>query len=602
MNQDARYYAKVISYVVEYIVDRTLGALLKNLNPRSASKLRILDPASGSGSFLLVAYDRLLAWHLEYYKAAKSKNYRSRIYKGAGGNYFLTVEEKKRILINSIFGVDIDSQAVEVTKLSLLLRVLEGESAESLATQLKLFSERALPDLQANIKCGNSLVQSDFFDGAGMLLGENAERTRVNPFDWDDEFPDVMRTGGFDVVVGNPPYVFTREQFTSRERDYYSTHYPCGWEKRNTYLLFMELLPRLLSESGRGGYIVPNSWLTIESARLVRDLYEPRVRELVDLNYQVFDDAVVEPCIFVADGSEVFEKPQVLRAESEMQLAEIPPIEIDRSLWSRSHGRFVIPDGSDEVAIVDSVFEGSVSIGSVFEVLTGLQAYEKGKGRPPQSARDVANHIYDRDARVDGNSYRYLQGRDVRRFVLDWSGTWMQYGPWLSQPRELQMFTRPRVLIREITAPMPHAFCAAFTKDPYLSNKSVLTVLSEADDVERLKLLEAVMNSRVMSLCYRARAVKGARKVFPKVVVRNLREFPFPMHVSDEAQGRVLSYVEAMDEASRRIEVAKLPREAELATREYERLSSKYESEVCGLYGLGDTESQTVMRLTERSE
>lgn len=165
-----------------------------------------------------------------------------------------------------------------------------------------------------------------------------------------------MADGGFDVVISNPPYVFTREQFTSAERAYYANRYPCGWEKRNTFLLFMELLPRLLRKTGRGGYIVPNSWLTIESAQLVRALYANQVRELIDLNYAVFEDAVVEPCIFTVDGDTVTDRPLVLRAHSAVELASRNPIPIDRSLWERSHGRFAIPDNAVEISLVDTMF------------------------------------------------------------------------------------------------------------------------------------------------------------------------------------------------------------------------------------------------------
>lgn len=587
------------TYVVEHIVDRTLTPLLAKLNPRSASRLRIIDPASGSGSFLLVAYDRLLSWHLDYYQNSRSREYRNRIYKGAGGRYFLTVEEKRRILLNSVFGVDVDSQAVEVTRLSLLLRVLEDESAETLAKQLELFDERALPDLHRNIKCGNSLIGPDYFDASGALLIDSADLARVNAFSWEEEFPAVMADGGFDVVIGNPPYVFTREQFTDAERAYYASRYPCGWEKRNTFLLFMELLPRLLRSTGKGGYIVPNSWLTIESARRVRELYVDRVTELVDLNYAVFEDAVVEPSIFIVDGVRSSAKPVVLRTHSEADLLAVEPIPIDRSLWDRSNGRFVIPDDPIEVDLVDTVFANSTTIGEHFDVRTGLQAYERGKGDPKQTASDVRNHVYDRHEREDENSYRYLQGRDVRRYGLDWSGMWMQHGPWLSQPREIDMFVRPRVLIREITSPMPHVFSAAFTAETYLSNKSVLTVLHETNDEAELRLLEVVLNSRLMSLCYRSRAVKGARRIFPKIVVRNLRELPFPSAVSDTLRTNVVALSRGMMAAAVDASDARTPQEREIAQREHDRLADLCERRVCQLFDLSANDSDLVMKITE---
>ncbi len=261
------------TYIVKYIVENTLGKLLpvipgetkesadkEGLPRRSASrndivnntaKLKVLDPACGSGSFLIEAYQYLLDWHLKYYTTVVGANSNSPlhvkpgdslqinnhnndkgtnrrvastkelpIYQASNGEYRLTTAERKRILLNNIYGVDIDSQAVEVTKLSLLLKVLEGESDESLASQLKMFHERALPDLGENIKCGNSLIGPDFYDdlfssnvGANSnspLQGSNEltddERLRINVFDWKNEFKEIMSNGGFDVVIGNPPY------------------------------------------------------------------------------------------------------------------------------------------------------------------------------------------------------------------------------------------------------------------------------------------------------------------------------------------------------------------------------------------------------------
>src|SRR5207302_7246797 len=107
-------------------------------------------------------------------------------------NWKLTIAERKRILLDNIFGVDIDNQAVETTKLSLLLKVLEGETQQSLQPVLSAFHERALPDLGDNIKCGNSLIGPDFYHGQQMMLLDEEERYRVNVFDWQAELPGVF--------------------------------------------------------------------------------------------------------------------------------------------------------------------------------------------------------------------------------------------------------------------------------------------------------------------------------------------------------------------------------------------------------------------------
>ena len=201
------------TYIVNYIVESTVGKLLESKNPGprgSAARLKVLDPACGSGSFLLGAFQYLLDWYLAEYikddpgKWAKGKN--PRLYKGRGDQWRLTTEERKRILLDNIFGVDIDPQAVEVTKLSLLLKVLEMEDANLQTRQLSLLHKRVLPDLGNNIKCGNSLIGPDYYQGRQTELFGGEEIYRINAFDWQAEFKEIMEAGGFDAVIGNPPY------------------------------------------------------------------------------------------------------------------------------------------------------------------------------------------------------------------------------------------------------------------------------------------------------------------------------------------------------------------------------------------------------------
>ena len=152
-------------YIVDYIVKNTVGELVKDKNPKEIESIKILDPACGSGSFLIGAYKYLLEYHLNWYTANEPKKYPKAVFTDGRGAWRLTTSEAKKILLNNIFGVDIDSQAVEVTKLSLLLKVLENESREGMEQQLKMFKERALPNIDGNIKCGNSLIGPDFYEG-----------------------------------------------------------------------------------------------------------------------------------------------------------------------------------------------------------------------------------------------------------------------------------------------------------------------------------------------------------------------------------------------------------------------------------------------------
>ena len=221
-------------YIVKYIVKNTLGELLKGKTPNQVSKLKILDPACGSGSFLLVAYQELLNYHLDYYTKLE-KPPKETIYQGKDGEWRLTISEKKRILKNNIYGVDIDFLAVEVSKLTLLLQVLEDQNKDVVEQQQKLFHERVLPDLSENVKNGNSIIETDYITSE-MGIGE---LNRIKPFNYVDEFPEVFENGGFDVIVTNPPYV-RQELLSENEKNYFETHYRVYERSADYYVYFYE--------------------------------------------------------------------------------------------------------------------------------------------------------------------------------------------------------------------------------------------------------------------------------------------------------------------------------------------------------------------------
>lgn len=293
------------TYIVDYIVKETVGRALQGKTPAQAANLRILDPACGSGSFLIGAYNYLLEWHLEWYVREGHDKHRRKLAPLPDGRYKLGIEERKRILLNNIYGVDIDSQAVEVTKLSLLLKVLEGETERTLAVQKSAFHERVLPDLDKNIKCGNSLISYDFYDTAQAASLTQEERARINVFDWQGEFPQIMQAGGFDVVIGNPPYlnirILTQVQ-GEQVKGYFRLKYLCAQRGYDLYVLFVERAFKCLCENGIFGMIIPNKIATLDYAEACRAmlLAKTRILRLADVSeLRVFENASVYPYILI---------------------------------------------------------------------------------------------------------------------------------------------------------------------------------------------------------------------------------------------------------------------------------------------------------------
>jgi adenine-specific DNA-methyltransferase len=292
-------------FVVDYIVKNTVGKIICGKTPKQIENIKILDSACGSGTFLVRAYTYILNYLLSYYVKNPEK-YQKEIYQVRKDKWFLTTEVRKNILLNNIYGVDIDAQAVEVTKLSLLLKVLENETKESVNQQLKLFKERTLPNIDDNIRCGNSVINSSYSEQ--QKLNESMdELSKINPFDWEDKqkgFGNILAEGGFDIVIGNPPYV---KEYTNREifeavkktdmKKYYQG-------KMDFWYLFTCKALDLLKEGGLHSYIAQNNWVTSMGASILRNkvLSDSKIISFFDFNdFKVFKDASIQTMIFVLE-------------------------------------------------------------------------------------------------------------------------------------------------------------------------------------------------------------------------------------------------------------------------------------------------------------
>jgi hypothetical protein len=343
------------TYIVDYIVRQTVGKLIEGKTPKQAAKLRVLDPACGSGSFLINAYQYLLDWHRDWYVAHKPEGWvkgRNPALVQTTGGWKLTIAERKRILLDNIYGVDIDPQAVEVTKLSLLLKVLEGESEQTIQPFLRLFQQRALPDLGDNIKCGNSLIGPEAFQQARLSLLPEADRYRINMFDWSQGFPDIMKSGGFDVVMGNPPYIRIQmmKEWAPTEVELYKTLYKSASSGNyDIYVVFVEKALSLLNRTGRMGFILPHKFFNSQYGEGLREIIS-RGRYLSQVvhfgDQQVFSGATTYTCMLFLDKSGS-DKCQFIKVEDltdwcitgQATRGAIPPNNITAAEWNFAVGQ-----------------------------------------------------------------------------------------------------------------------------------------------------------------------------------------------------------------------------------------------------------------------
>jgi hypothetical protein len=265
-------------YIVDAIVERTLTPAIAGKSPTELSEFTVADICCGSGIFLLSAYEQLLDHHLTWYLANNRENHVGRtIYDAGAERWRLTFDEKRRILLAHIRGVDIDANAVEVARFSLLLKLIEDETAPVLKEFVARHRTTALPALDSGIRCGNSLVsRAEWIAACGALATDLANK--VNPFTWTDEFPAEIARGGFNVIVGNPPYIRIQNMtvYSPEEVAYYqnarSPYSVAQQDNFDKYAIFIERALTLVGPNGRLGFIVPHKFMTIQAGRALRRL------------------------------------------------------------------------------------------------------------------------------------------------------------------------------------------------------------------------------------------------------------------------------------------------------------------------------------------
>jgi len=543
-------------YIVDYIVKNTLGKviddLIRNKEYSKISKLKVLDPACGSGSFLLNA---LQVFDEAYAKTPEDKDYPK-------------MRKIKALKLN-IYGVDLDEEAAELTKLNLLL--------SAVSARMKL------PNLDHNIECGNSLIDDP------KVAGDKA-------FDWKKRFPEVMDKGngsGFDVIIGNPPYIFARGgNFPEHIKQYYYNKYKLAGYQLNTYLLFIDLAYNMLKEGAYLGFIVPNTWLTIDTFSQLRKFMLKHSGDLQIINIydKVFQAANVDTCLLL------FRK----TSPSKVTLGEFRDGELnifDKFSPSKfKDNKYIInislTKSKNKSHLLNKINASSKMLNKYATVSTGIKAYQVGKGRPKQTEGVKASRKFHSTKKLNKSYIEYLTGSDVGRYCLGWSGEYISFGDWLAEPRKSVPFEKERILIRQIPSLPPYSINGVFTDKYYINDINSMVIFDFK--VNPLYLL-AVLNSRVTSFWFVNTFDKFQRKIFPQFKVKELAVFPIPLASKDD-QKMISKKAKIMLDLKGRFEKVrdKQTSETERLKRQIEETDKEIDGLVFRLYGLTKEEIAVV--------
>ncbi len=583
------------TYIVNYIVQNTVGKLLEGKTPKDAEKLRILDPACGSGTFPLGAYQYLLDWHLAWYinhdpeKIASGRN--PAIFQSKDG-WLLTTSKKKEILLNNIYGVDIDAQAVEVTKLSLLLKVLEGESQETIGSQLSLLQERVLPDLSKNIQCGNSLIGPDYYEGHQLTLGfgDDEERYRVNAFDWKGAFSQVFIHGGFDAVIGNPPY---GASLSADDLKYLKSKYVGMSHSWDTYELFLVHGSNILSQSGGLGMIIPASWLTGESYResrhkLVTTLFPVKAYAMP---FDVFEAAYIDTAIVIFSRTTSDNIALIHFFPKKEKLTSIPDnigTQVDvKNIRDDELNRLTIVLSEKSAPLLAKLKSTSLVFGDWFEIQRGVQPYSRSKHTEAQ----IKSKFLHASKQLSSDYMPELQGNELSRY---WTSSerksFLRYSNEIASTRALKMFQGQRLVIRRLLT-RKFRLQVSTVSETLITTDNVLNAIPANNQVNVYFAL-GILNSRLISWLYVNTSMIAQKDDFPQVHISALKSMPIPIF-DQSSQSRMVSLVERMLKLHKQPD-ARTPQEQEMVKREIESTDRAIDKLVYELYGLTEEEIKIV--------
>ena len=618
------------TYIVKYIVEQTIGKKLANCTPETASSVTVCDPACGSGSFLVGAFKFILNWYLDQYtktKTEEAKNLKAGKIINTKNGIALSIQEKKRILTTHIFGVDIDAQAVEVTKLSLFLQMLEDEGKQ----ENSLFREsdmHVLPYLGDNIKCGNSLIGSDFYATQDLSLFEEDSMYKVNAFDWDKEFPQIFGknchtdsenlrfSSGFECVIGNPPYVNINTM--PEYHEYFSNKYSeihTGYNDLMYYFLYRGI--NLLTETGIYGVITSNYFLGNEYAKKLRLFLNTKVTSIVNFkNAQIFANASVHTTLLFANKNAPRNEIEIYTFKENKAPQEVIINEsYDFSTLTRNEltDTWLIADKNSTVIIdkitTNCVFLGDISIieqgsksgkNKIFTVtrkFSEANFFENEIVRKNVKNSDIHRYYFvDRDnvlLYADNstvlenypNVYKYLvehkKELSSRNEVSKGLYKWYRF----DRPRNKTIFDAPEKIIVPYRA--EHNRFAYDDQQYFNDGGDIRAIVMKENCGYLIKYVLALLNSTLLDwyFVFIGKAKGNSREYFNKPLAI------IPIKTATESQQQELANLATlMMEAVKKQQDAKSDQEKNICKMRVEAIDTQINAKVYALYGLTEDE------------
>jgi len=593
-------------YIVDYIVKNTVGKLIEGKTPKQIAELTFADIACGSGSFLIGVFEYLLDYHNKWYNQnptiAKKDGCK---YNEDFGVYVLSIHQKQHILLNNIYGVDIDLQATEVTQLSLFLKMLEDETTSTANDMLVLFHEKILPNLSNNIKCGNSLIGTDILN-TKLDLDLDQER-KLNPFDFKMAFPKVFSSnviarrndkaisstdcfvprndGGFDAIVGNPPYYKITDKI---QTDYFAEKYTHQNYQYDLYLLFMERYQDLLKPKGVLGIIIPNTWLQSITFKNIRQHLATNYlwQKVLHIAEHIFK-AVVDTHVLIFEKNEKT-KNNIVAIEKYEKKTFSDYQTINQNDIPKNGEIINLLAKPKEINLFNKIKKNSISVKDISKVYSGITLYEKGKGIPIQTEETMKTKPYlveNVPKPKEGNWLPLMRGSLMNKYVNLWDNSWVLYGKNLAAPRDPKIFeNKEKIIIRQTG----DRIIATIIGKDIICRKNLHILIS--NKISHSFIL-GILNSKLTDFYYyQINPEQG--EVLAEVKKMHVEQLPIPKltKANQETHDAIVNLVEQMLAAKKQQQTAVTERDNNYLEEKCKNLDAQINELVYQLYELTDDE------------